>query len=298
MYRFIGTFIAVILAVLNVQGQNPQSTNIYVFDLNRPADSLFEFTKPTYLTMFNKDGYNNHPWFFEEDILYISSQTPQESQPELLRMDLRNKTKARVTSTVEGEYSPMPIPDVFGGNFSAVRMEFQGQDTIIRLWQFPEDRTTNGRPVFKYSANIGYYCWVSSQQVATYLIGQPSKLAIADIRTDQFVEVDQNVGRCIRLLPNGNLVYVQKKPYGIWQIIEYNIYSGQKEIVGATLPNVEDFAVLRDGTLIMGSGSKLYKLNRITDTDWVEVGDLRFYNISGISRIAVSNGGKLAIVAN
>lgn len=273
-------------------------SNIYMFNLQRPADTVFQFSNPTYLTLFNKDGYNNHPWFFNENTLYISSQTISESQPELMKLDLTAKTRAKVTATVEGEYSPMPVPDVFGGSFSAVRMEFQGQDTLIRLWQFPEDRTTNGRPVFKYNTNVGYYCWLNSQQVATFLVGEPSQLAIGDIATDQFSLIDENVGRCLRVAPNGNLMYVLKKPFGLWQIIEYNIYNQKKQVVGSTLPNIEDFAVLRDGTLLMGSGSKIFKLNPIRDTDWVEVADLRFYDINGITRIAVSWSGKVAIVAN
>ncbi len=298
MFRFTAILLAfVALLQLPLEGQEFTSSNIYVFDLVRPNDSIFEFKNPTYLTDFNKDGYNNHPWFFDNNVIYMSSQLPNQNQPELIKMDLSNKTKARVTATSEGEYSAMPVPEAFRFNFSAVRLEPKGADTLIRLWQFPIDRTTNGRPVFKYINNIGYYCWINSQQVAAFLVDSPSKLAIGDVRTDNFQQIDENVGRCFRMLPNGNLVYVRKQPYGIWQMIEYNVYKKQKEIITNTLPNVEDFGVLRDGTLIMGQDSKLYKFNRITDTEWVEVADFRFYDIKGISRIAVSEGGRIAIVA-
>lgn len=273
-----------------------QPTNVYMFDLNHPADTVFDFRNPRYLTSFNPNGYNNHPWFFEESVLYISSQMPGEAQPEVYRLDLGNNTVAKVTATVEGEYSPMRMPDFY--NFSAVRMEFQGRDTLIRLWQFPMDRVTNGRPIFKYVTNIGYYCWLNSQQVACHLNGRISKLAIGDVRTDQFTEIDQNVGRCIRLLPSGNLMYVQKTNFGLWQLVEYNPLNQQKDIITNTLPNVQDFGVLSDGTIIMGSGSKLFKFNRLKDSDWQEIADFRFYNINNITRIAVSKTNKIAIVTN
>ncbi len=273
-----------------------QASNIYLFDLEHPADSVFDFRNPQYLTSYNPDGYNNHPWFFDENVLYVSSQKPGELQPEVYRLDLGSATVAQVTSTREGEYSPMRMPDNF--NFSAVRMEFQGRDTLIRLWQFPIDRVTNGRPIFKYMPNIGYYCWLNSQQVACFLIGDVSTLAIGDVRTDQFTQIDQNVGRCIRQLPSGNLMYVKKTNFGLWQLVEYNPYNQQKDIVTNTLPEEEDFGVLSDGTILMGSGSKLYKFNRLRDTEWREVADFRFYNIDNITRIAVSRGNRIAIVGN
>ncbi len=273
-----------------------QASNIYMFDLNHPADTVFDFRNPRYLTSFNSEGYNNHPSFFDENVLYISSQKPGELQPEVYRLDLSNRTVAQVTQTQEGEYSPVRMPDYY--NFSAVRMEFQGRDTLIRLWQFPIDRVTNGRPIFKYMPNIGYYCWLNSTQVACFLNGNIPKLAIGDVRTDQFSQIDQNVGRCFRLLPSGNLIYVKKTNFGLWQLVEYNPINQQSDIITSTLPQKEDFGILSDGTLIMGNGSKLYKFNRVTDTDWVEIADFRFYGIDNITRIAVSRTNKIAIVAN
>ena len=66
----------------------------------------------------------------------------------------------------------------------------------------------------------------------------------------------------------------------------------------ASLGGVEDFAVLPDGSYIMGRGSKLYKFNRFRDEDWIEIADLRYYNITNISRLAVSPDLKIAIVAD
>lgn len=281
-----------------LMAQLPQS-NIYLFNMQRTADTVWEFTQPRFLTGFNPEGYNNQPEFFSENELYISSQLPSQAQPDLYLLNLADRTKERVTETKEGEFSPNRMPDYY--SFSAIRQEFMGPDTVIRLWQFPIDRLTNGRPVFKYLRGIGYYAWINSKQVAVFVVDNPSYLALANVDTDELVPIATNTGRCIRKLPNGNLAYVQKSEYSnAWRLMEVSLYQREfqpREIV-PTVSGSEDFAVLPDGTFLMGHGSRLYKFNRFRDTEWVEIADLRFYNINNISRLAVSPDWKIAIVAD
>ncbi len=296
----ITIFILGLCLATTVSAQLPTS-NIYAFQMQQLTDSIFEFSNPQYLTAFNADGYNSQPAFFTNDELYISAQLPSMVQPELYLLNLENKTKLRVTETQEGEFSPQRMPDYY--NFSAIRQEFTNNDTIVRLWQFPLDRLTNGRPVFKYLRGIGYYSWINSKQVAVFMIGKPNYLALANVDTDEEIRLADNIGRCIKKLPNGNLVFVQKNEYGAWQIMELSMsrYARQvakPQLIIASMPGVEDFALLPDGSFLMGKGSKLYKFNRFKDDDWVEIADLRFYNITNISRIAISPDMKIAIVAD
>lgn len=282
---------------MNVIAQTPTS-NIYLFDLNVKVDTI-EFVNPKYLTDFNASGYNNHPAFFSDDELYISSQLPTEAMPELYLLNLNDKTKTKVTSTIEGEYSPFRMPDYF--SFSAIRQQVNGRDTLLQLWQFPIDRLGNGKPVFKYLTKIGYYYWINSYQVAVYLVDNPATLAIANTVDDKLTPVATNPGRCFRALPNGNLAYVQKSNFENWKIMEKNMYQPNAPAakIVDTVPGAEDFAVLPNGTFIMGKGSRLYKYDRYKDDEWVEVVDLRYYEITNITRIAVSrNGKRVAIVAN
>ncbi|MEL7221855.1 MAG: hypothetical protein AAGJ93_11080 [Bacteroidota bacterium] len=275
------------------------TSNIYLFNMKQMSDSVFEFSQPRYLTAFNSNGYNNQPSFFSNDELYISAQLPSMQQPELYLLDLRQRTKLRVTETVEGEFSPARMPDFY--SFSAIRQEYINRDTVIRLWQFPLDRLTNGKPVFKYLQGIGYYSWLNSKEVAVYVVGNPSYLALANVDTDELLNLATNVGRCIKKLPNGNLTFVQQNTAGVNQIMELSLYRRSRlepQPIISALSGSEDFEVLPDGTFIMGKGSKLYKYNRFRDEDWVEIADLRFYNITNISRLAISPDMKIAIVAD
>lgn len=277
------------------QAQLPTS-NIYLFDLI-VADTSLELTQPRYLTYFNENGYNNQPAFFSEDELYITVQMPYENQTDIYMLDLINKTKTKITATVEGEFSPNRTPDFF--SFSAIRQEFRGLDTIQRLWQFPIDRKNNGKPVFKYTEKIGYYHWLSNSLVALYIVDDPNYLAIANTGTDKLTPIVSDPGRCFKRTPNGELAFVQKKSPSNWTIVTKNLYrnSPLREIIN-TLPGSEDFEILPDGTFLMGNGSKLYKFHPSMDEEWVEIADLRFYEITNISRLAVSDDMKLALVAD
>lgn len=289
-----------------LQAQQLPRSNVYLFDLVQ-TDSSMNLRNPRYLTNFNPTGYNNHPAFFSENELYLSVQSPYDQQPELYLLDLTRKTKTRVTSTPAGEFSPARMPDYY--NFSAVRQEINGMDTVLRLWQFPIDRLTNGKPVFKYLTGIGYYLWLNSNEVAVFMTDNPNYLGVADTRLDQVRPLATNVGRCFRRLRNGHIIYVQKSTYGDWLLMRRNPNSqDQPQKIVETLPGSEDFEILEDGTFIMGKGSKLYMYNpnKLTNnpTDqegWQEFADLRFYDIRNISRLVVHGTGssrRIAIVAD
>lgn len=271
-------------------------SQVYVFNMRQLADSTFTFSQPRLLTAFNARGYNNQPYFFTNNELYLSVQMPGEAHPDLYAFDLERRTKARVTRTVEGEYSPARMPDYY--SFSAIRQEVIGRDTVLRLWQFPVDRLTNGRPVFKYLQGMGYYCWLNNREVALFKVGSPNTLMLANTDTDQEAVLATNPGRCLQKMPNGNLAYVQKNDFAPWAIMERNIFrkDAQAQRIVTTLPEIEDFVVLPDGTLLAGKGSKIYKFNRFKDVEWEEIADLRYYNIRNIKRLAVSNDYKIAIV--
>ncbi len=277
-------------------------SNIYLFEMVPTSDTSFAFNNPKYLTYFNANGYNNQPAFIDDNRIYISVQVPGEPQPDLYELDLKAETKIKVTETVEGEFSPELMPTRY--QFSAIRQEVGDRDTVLRLWEFPLDRLSNGKPIFKYLNKIGYYHWINSTKVAVYIVANPSELVIADTRSDQLEPIATNVGRCFKRLRNGNLAYIQKSDYQNWAIMEQKIsYSGlvddQEPVkVIETLPGSEDFEILPDGTFLMALGSKLFKFNKYRDDDWVEIADFRYFGLRNITRMALSRDSKLAVVAN
>ena len=270
-------------------------TQVYTFDI-APGDSTVTFSKPRYLTGFNQRGYNNQPHWLDREELLMAVQTPEMDQPDVYRFNLANKQRQRMTRTRAGEFSPKAMGD--GRRFSAVRQEYVGRDTVLRLWEFPTNLLDNGKPVFKYVNGIGYYEWLNSVQLALFLVGNPNTLAIASADTDRPRTLANNVGRCFRRLPNGNLAYVSKQTPS-WTIVEQNLYrlNEPPRVVTTCINGSEDFTVLNDGSYLMAGGSKIYRYDPIRNPTWREVVDLRFYGIRNITRLEANGFGKIAIVA-
>ena len=287
-------FAAVLLVCGGLRAQLP-TTQVYVFDLTA-GDSTITFSKPQYLTGFNQRGYNNQPDWTDREELLLSVQLPEMEQPDVFSFDLGRKTRTRLTRTRSGEFSPKGMGD--GSKFSAVRQEYVGRDTVLRLWEFPSSLLDNGRTVFKYINGIGYYEWLNSKQLALFLVGAPNTLAIASVDSDNPRTLAQNVGRCFRRLPNGNLAYVSKQTPS-WTLVEQNLYrlTEAPRVVTTCINGAEDFAVLPDGSYLMAGGSKIYRYDPIRLPEWREVVDLRFYGIRNITRLEPNGFGKLAVVA-
>lgn len=297
MFKYKISFFFCFIISVAAFAQLPKS-NIYLFDIKQDDGGKMSFTNPRYLTHFNADGYNNTPSFFTNNELYISVKFPTAAQSDIYKLDLENETKQQVTATAESEFAPVRMPEYY--TFSAVRVERNGRDSSLRLWQFPVDQLTNGKLVFKYIEGIKEYMWLNSREIIIYKEEDPTTLSIVNTNNDEIETIATGVGSCFARMPNGNLAYVQKSRYEDWKIMEKNLYRRREaaRTIIETLPNAEYFTVLPDGTFLMGKGSKLYRYNKFTDDNWKEVADLRFYEIRNISKLVVSPDFKIAVVAD
>ncbi len=183
-------------------------TNIYLFEVKQNDEGKLGFGNPQLLTNFNRNGYNGDPSFFSNTEIYITAKEPTAIQADLYKLDIVNKTKQRVTETPQSEFAPDRMPEFY--NFSAIRVEKEGLDSVYRLWQFPVDQLTNGKPVFKYISGIREYYWINSQEIVIYKEEEPTTLSIVNTNNDNLTTIATGVGNCFTRLPNGNLAYVQK----------------------------------------------------------------------------------------
>jgi len=295
----IGVFLCGALTYLSAQ--KLPATNVYLFNIEKKSDSLFVFSEPQYLTNYNADGYNNQPSFMSDDVIFLSSQMWYDTtQTDIYELNLLRRTRSKVTETVESEYSPTLIP--FGGEdvpprFSAVRVEADGENTQ-RLWQFPINRSNNGKPVFNTITGVGYHGWMSPREVALFVVGDPHQLITADVRSEGTTSIANDIGRCLKKMPGGHLAFVHILNDKTWLLKKLNRRTYRPELVTAMLPECEDFAVLPDGTFIIGKGSKLYKFNKKVDVTWKEIADLGYLNIHDITRMDINpSANKIVIVS-
>lgn len=270
------------------------NTNIYLYQMEQQGDSTFAFYNPQFLTNFNADGYNNQPAFISSNEIYFSMGSSSEtSQTDIISLNLKTKIKTQVTLSEDREYSPTPLLEPY--YFSCVRQEADGKNTQ-RLWFFPLDRSSAGKPILPLQTNVGYHCWLMDGLVALFIVGDPHQLAIANTLDRSVLTLTSNIGRCLQRLPNGNLAYIQKSSDAKWTIKELDVKTMKSTTIVTTIAESEDFVVLPNNTFLMAKGSKLYKYKKGWDTNWLEIANFEKHNLNNITRMAINSSGKIALV--
>ncbi len=260
------------------------STDLYMLTMLNNGEKI-TMKDPVYISGFNPNGYNNQPSFINPRELYITTDMYDKNFTDIVKLDLQNEEYYRITATDSiAEYSP--TPKAVQSYFSAVRVEKDGKTQS--LWLYPENHQTYGKRVLNDIGNVGYHCWLSEDVVALFLVDEPMQLAIGNIKEDVTQIVLENIGRCFRQNSEGNLLFIHKVTPEISYIKSFDIETNKIASITETLIGSEDFELLNDGTFIMGSGSKLYKLNPEQDTSWQEVIDLADFEIMNITRLAAS----------
>jgi Tol biopolymer transport system component len=284
------TILSAISFTLCFSRQLPPSSDIFLASV-RVTDGAVTMGKPVNITA--RAGYDNQPSFLPDGggILYTAIQTdprgPQApTQTDIFRYDIGTGTTTRVTATPESEYSPTVTPN--GAAFSVIRVE---PDSTQRLWSFALD---GSKPTLLLTdiKPVGYHAWMDDSTVALFVLGTPPTLQIASLRTGKAAVVAHSIGRSLHRIPGRRAVgFVHKKSQDEWWIMEFDVASGTTRPLARTLPNSEDIAWMPDGSVVMGTGSKLFRHDLRQGSAWKEIADWTGAGIKGITRIAVSPRG-------
>jgi len=277
------------LCTFSIFAQLP-ATNIYVFDMEVSAiRDIYRFTKPKLINGNNLNGYNNQPQFIRGQ-LYITAQ-PDGEQTDIYRFNIDRRMQTQVTATAESEYSPTPMPG--GQHISVVRVSADGNENQ-QLWRIPANGG-DAELMLDSIAQIGYHEWINESMIALFIVGEPHTLFIINTLSGDVRQVRSDIGRCLRMNPDGNLTFLHKSELEGWYIKSVNPTNFAIRPIVKALPECEDFAWAQDGTIYMAKGSKLYRFKVSLDNDWREVADFSAYGIKNIKRIAVSNN-RIALV--
>lgn len=272
-------------------GQLPQC-NMYHFTFVKAGDD-YRLSNPKMLTAFNQTGYNNQPSFYEDDVVYFTTDYYGGDQTEIAKFDFFTREMTRITYTSESEYSPIRIPG--SEEFSTVRVELNGN--VQSLSVYPQDGIGYPKRYVHNTNNIGYHAWLDEENLALFLVEEPyHNLAIANAKTERRKIILDKIGRCLKVDRQGNLLFVHKLNELKWFIKSYDTDTNQSKLITETMPGSEDFEVLNNGSILMGSGSQLFLFNpQQKEKGWIELADLGLQGISNISRI-ISNKNRLIVV--
>lgn len=283
---FFKNYIYVItaLATLSNAGINAQMppADLYLCKINLTQKNIVAGT-PVLLNEFNTGGYNNQPFFWDYNKVFITT-AKDDKKTEIYQLDLEKKEFFRFTATENiSEFSPKTNPD--GKTLNVVRIEEDGKSQT--LWSYPLDRSDFGYNVIPSLTNVGYYTWLSQEKVALFLVDTLPTLAVANVKTGQVFSIMENIGRCLKE-KNGLLYFTQKTRDNQHTVKKYDVAEQTIQHVFNLPPMVEDFDILSDGKFLFGIGSQLFMYNPEKPSDPYAVSDLSAYGINNIKRIATA----------
>jgi hypothetical protein len=218
-----------------------------------------------------------------------------DAQADIYRYDISTKRTTRVTATApESEYSATPIDG--GRSISVIRVE---RDSAQRLWRFPLD---GGEPtvILERVRPVGYHAWADEHTLALFVLGSPNTLQLADTRTGAADTIASGIGRSLHRIPGSRRIsFVRKVSPTEWWIESLDPATRTTTRLVRLPEGVEDYAWLRDGSIVCGRQSRLLLWGGKSGVDWREIADLSSSGVSGITRIAISGrGDRVAFVAD
>lgn len=281
------------LPIFNLIGQVNKS-NLYTLEYSWSNDQKITFNHPQLITNFNSEGYNNHPFFLETEVLIFSSQNPNQIQPDLVIANLTLKTLEKLTQTTTGEYSSSLRNPSQKNLLSAIRMEFVESDTLVRLWELPIDGSSDGKPLFPEILYSGYHLWLNSSEVVLFEVGNPNQLVLRSLTdTSKKIYLTEKPGRCFKKNKNGEVIFLNQEK----EILKFSPTTNQTTTLGSFPGNGQDFEILENDMVLASSNKKLFisNLNKIP-LDWKEAMDLSVLGGTQITRIATNYKNKIALV--
>lgn len=282
MMRNLCHLLSIVIATLACSALNAQMPDTDIWLLKLEKGALVSAQQVT-----QRRGYDNQPRFTQSgrSIYYVSIYEDQ--QADVYEYKLKDSSVRQVTSSRESEYSPTPK----GRHFFTVQVSL---DSVQSLWKYARKTKGHSRSVFPAVNKVGYFCRKGRHTLA-FILGEPNTLEyIRPSGLHRVISTDP--GRCMLRVPGKcrQMYYVQKGDSA--QIRSFHLRSGKTSKVADCLSGSEDFAILPDRSLIMGSRGILYKFTP-KEGRWQEWIDLRPQGISDFYRVVVSrDGNSIAVV--
>jgi hypothetical protein len=288
LHRFVALTLVVCAASRLAAAQaGPSGTDIYLVPLQSSNGHLSPGA-PVNLTA--RAGYDNQPSFSPDGRALWFTAVGEDTHADVCRLDLTSRNQSCLRTTPESEYSPVETAD---GSVVVVRVE---RDSTQRLWRFPPG---GGDPVLLVEGlkPVGYYAWVDSTRLLTYVLGEPATLQLADLRGGAPVVLASDIARSLQRIPGGGVSF-QQRDGDAWVVRRFDPITAALTTIVRALPGSDFHAWLPDGTLLMARGDALYRW-RDGQPGWQLVAAFGADGLRQITRLAVSPDGRwLALVAD
>lgn len=253
------------------------------------SDGALSLGDPKQLT---KDAvYQNQPEFLPNGDLLYTAFDPSSNQTDIMRYRAADGVIEKVLDTPLSEYSPTVMPD--GRHFSVVRVEADGAQ---KLYQVALNSGAE-QVIVPRARMVGYHAWVPQNRLAIFLVTGKPRLLVSDPQLEDFEDVFENVGRCIKTVP-GTAFFstVHKARPAEWYVRAVKGRGAEIEDWFATLPGSEDYVWLDANRMLMAKDGAIHLYDRSNDLGWQMVRDFNSDGLDSITRMALSADGKQLVV--
>jgi hypothetical protein len=258
------------------------STDIWLFDVEVSEQSVV-LSNPLNITA--RKGYDSQPYFNDDKSTLLYS-AEVNGQTDIFEYNVKDGKTRDITMTKTSEYSP----SLLRKKLVVLMVE---KDSSQRIWVNPGTRKAKRLTEIK-GEQIGYYYFFGRDSVATYILGEPSKFKLYDLKRSSASIVTDSIGRCFKGIPEHSAFtftrILSKEPW----LYKYDRETRTIEKM-MKLP-AEDYEWISDKLLISSNGTEL--LLHVKGTDkWEHVQITQRIALNGITRISYSPSlKKLAVV--
>jgi len=276
------------LLVLSFSLRSQPSTDIYLFDIEL-KNSQLKISGHKNIT--NRDGYDNQPTFDKSSstIYYTSI---RDSQSNVFLFNIETEDSRQLTFTPESEYSPTPLGD---GSFSTVRVDLEGVQHLWKIKPYP----FQAKKVFDDITGIGYHEWLSENELALFIVGEPHEMHIAQIDKGNSEKVAESIGSALHKVPNRNAVaYMDFSDSTDCRIRVYDLEGKVISDLCPCAPESEYFVYFDQGHILSVSARKLFLYSIIDKQKWEMVHEFKEMEAVSFYRINISpDRQKLVLVS-
>ncbi len=266
-------------------------SDIWLLPVTWQGDTLMTVGAPENVT--HRPGYDNQPSFLPDGSGFLYSSIDESGQADVWMYMIDTKTRTRLTSTPESEFSPTPVPGDTA--FSCVRVE---PDSSQRLWRFPMPA---GAPevMLPDVKPVGYHLWVAPSTAVLFVLGEPHHLDLVQTVTGHRKRLADNPGRSFHRIPTRNAIsYIDKTDPEEWWIMRMDVNGDKGYQIIPTRKGCEDMIWIGANEILMSDANRLMSWTAKEVDTWTEMAAFEDPGLQAITRMALSPDLKwLAIVS-
>lgn len=268
-----------------------EKSSVFLFDIRTDTD---EIQLSGFQKISETSGYTNQPSFISDRELVFSSQK-KEDLPQIVHFNLKtNRLKTVFHQAESGAYSPQAIPGTT--DIAAVRLHKNGKQALY-LHSSKDEKIREILP----DLQVAYYVFYDAGTIlATVLNGKTMDLVLIDPVKNEADTLFHNAGRSLQKVPKSEyLSYTLVNENGKLDLYFLDMKT-REHIFILELPGlVQDYLWINPYQILIGMNNWIFLKDLMGSSEWRRMAAIEKYNISNITRMAVSpDGKKIAVVGS